>query len=801
RFGAVARGGLRWSDRPQDFRTEVLGLVKAQQVKNAVIVPVGAKGGFVPKQLPTGDDRNAWFEEGRESYKVFINSLLDVTDNLDGADLIAPENVVRLDGDDPYLVVAADKGTATFSDTANAISQSRDFWLDDAFASGGSAGYDHKKMGITARGGWEAVKRHFREMDWDIQTQPFTVVGCGDMSGDVFGNGMLLSEQIKLVAAFDHRDIFIDPDPDPATSFAERKRLFEMGRSSWKDYDEALISKGGGVFSRSQKALQISQEIRDVLDIAKSRVSPFELITAILKADADLLWFGGIGTYVRAPQESDADVGDRANDAVRITTDDLRVKVIGEGANLGVTQKARIAFGLGGGRVNSDAIDNSAGVNSSDVEVNIKIALGAAVRAGKLKIKARNTLLASMTDEVTDLVLRNNYQQTLALSIAERRGLAETEFQARFMADLEGRGLLDRAVEDLPDPIALSDRIADGKPLTRPELAVLLAYAKITLFDDLLATDVPDDPYFERDLIGYFPSKMQKKYASEIGDHRLRREIVATFLANSMINRGGPVFVNRLVDQTGASLADIARAYAATRAAFDMPSINAAIDALDTKIGGLTQVDLYKRVQDLLWRQTPWFLRYADFSEGIGAVAETYRKGIATLAKSLDTYLEPQAVARRDAAKTGLADVGVPDALAKQLADMEMLEAATDVIRIAENTASKLSVAAKIYFGIGSTFGTDTLMAAMSDHAADDYFDRVALNQAMVAVATAQRRIAETVIADHGTGAKAIDAWQDSIGVRGARTREMVSGLSTDANLSVSKFSVAAAMLGDLAPA
>ncbi|MEL6744787.1 MAG: NAD-glutamate dehydrogenase domain-containing protein, partial [Pseudomonadota bacterium] len=469
RFGPVARGGLRWSDRAQDYRTEVLGLVKAQQVKNAVIVPVGSKGGFYPKNLPPRDDYQAWFEEGKSAYKTFITSLLSVTDNIIEGEVAAPARTIRRDGNDPYFVVAADKGTATFSDTANDISQARDFWLDDAFASGGSAGYDHKAMGITARGAWEAVKRHFREMDRDIQSQPFTTVGVGDMSGDVFGNGMLLSKQTRLIAAFDHRDIFIDPDPDAAKSFKERQRLFKLGRSSWQDYKTDLISKGGGVFKRASKEIALSKEAADALGTQPGKMSPQDLLTIILKAPVDLMWFGGIGTYVRASHESNAEADDRANDPIRVTARDLRVKVIGEGANLGVTHPARIEFSSLGGACNSDAIDNSAGVNSSDVEVNIKIALSAAMKNAGLTREKRNTLLESMTDDVADLVLANNYKQTLAISLAQRTGLAELPHQQRMMQSLEDRGRLDRAVEDLPDDAMIAERMARGEPLTRPE--------------------------------------------------------------------------------------------------------------------------------------------------------------------------------------------------------------------------------------------------------------------------------------------------------------------------------------------
>ncbi|WP_292588413.1 NAD-glutamate dehydrogenase, partial [Mesorhizobium sp.] len=573
RFGPVARGGLRWSDRAQDYRTEVLGLVKAQQVKNAVIVPVGAKGGFYPKKLPMSAGRDAIFEAGTSAYKNFVSSLLSITDNIGVDGVIPPAGVVRRDPDDPYFVVAADKGTATFSDTANGISEKHHFWLDDAFASGGSAGYDHKKMGITAKGAWEAVKRHFREMNRDIQTEPFSVVGVGDMSGDVFGNGMLLSPATRLIAAFDHRDIFIDPDPDMAASMAERQRMFALPRSSWQDYDKSKLSEGGVIVSRNQKSITLPQAAAAAIGLSKTTATPVEIMSAILKARVDLLWFGGIGTYVRASGESNQDVGDRANDAIRVTALDVRAKVIGEGANLGVTQRARIEFGMNGGRCNSDAIDNSGGVNCSDVEVNIKIALASAMRKGSLTRPARNKLLAEMTDEVSALVLSNNYQQTLALSLARKRGLADIAHQARFMTALESRGLLDRAVETLPSPAALAEREARGEPLTRAELGVLLAYAKIVLFSDIVPSDVPDDPHFDRDLMGYFPERMAKKFAGEIRDHRLRREIIARVVANDLVNRGGPSFVNRLQEATGRPAADVVRTFAVVRDGFALPAL------------------------------------------------------------------------------------------------------------------------------------------------------------------------------------------------------------------------------------
>ncbi|HVT54444.1 MAG TPA: NAD-glutamate dehydrogenase, partial [Xanthobacteraceae bacterium] len=668
RFGKVARGGIRWSDRPQDFRTEILGLVKAQQVKNAVIVPVGAKGGFVPKRLPAAGGRDAILKEGTEAYKIFIGSLLDVTDNIDGAEIVHPPQVVRYDDDDPYFVVAADKGTATFSDVANGIALARGFWLGDAFASGGSAGYDHKKMGITARGAWESVKRHFREMNIDIGKTPFSVAGVGDMSGDVFGNGMLQENTIKLVAAFDHRDIFIDPTPDPARSFEERKRLYELPRSSWQDYDKKLISKGGGIYSRSLKSIPLSDEARALLGMSKKDVTPAELMNAILKLPVDLLWFGGIGTYVRASSESDERVGDRANDSIRVTAAQLRCKVIGEGANLGMTQRGRIEAARAGARLNTDAIDNSAGVNTSDVEVNIKIALSKPVSEGKLSEEARNELLASMTNEVATLVLRNNYLQTLALSLASRKAAADIGFEQRMMGTLEARDLLDRAVENLPTDAEIAERKKRGEGLTRPELAVTLAYAKLTLHTDLLGSQVPDDPYLARELTRYFPGALVERFPAAIEAHRLRREIIATMLSNSIVNRGGPSFIARVADESDAEAPAIARAFAVVRDAYGMTALNGEIDALDTKISGSLQLDLYSAVQSLLRDRVIWFIRNAPLEGGLAELVAHYRESIARLERDFDRLVTANAKTAMQERTASLAQEGVPESLARKIA-------------------------------------------------------------------------------------------------------------------------------------
>jgi glutamate dehydrogenase len=792
RFGMVARGGLRWSDRPQDFRTEVLGLVKAQQVKNAVIVPVGAKGGFVPKNLPPMSDRDAWFKEGTESYKIFINALLDVTDNLDEDKIVPPEQVNRFDGDDPYLVVAADKGTATFSDTANGISESRHFWLGDAFASGGSAGYDHKKMGITARGAWEAVKRHFREMNRDIQTEPFTAAGVGDMSGDVFGNGMLLSKATRLVAAFDHRDIFIDPDPDPATTWEERKRLFDMGRSSWKDYNESLISKGGGIFSRQLKSIPLSPEIQALLNLPKASAPPQEVMMAILKMEVDLLWFGGIGTYIRATTETDADAGDRANDPIRITAPQVGAKVIGEGANLGLTQLARIEFNKKGGRCNSDAIDNSAGVNSSDMEVNIKIALGAAVKSGKLTLEQRNTLLAEMTDEVADLVLRNNYLQTLAISMTHLQGMEDFGYQVRMMRQLEQAGLLDRVVEQLPDEATLDEMRKAGQLLTRAELGVLLAYAKITLYDALLESSVPDDDYLARELFRYFPDQMATTYQDEINGHRLRREIIATMLANSMINRGGPTFLTRLIDQTGATTTEIAQGFVAVRNSYDLTDLNTEIDALDTKIDGGLQLELYSEVQSLLLERVVWFKRNVSFDKGLSAVVERFRSGIAALRGRLEAVLpeEPAAVLNQRAAD--FVEKGVPEPLARRIAWLLAENAIPDIVIVSEETGADLDTAATAYYQVAHNFQIGSMHERANDLDVRDYFDGLALDRARATLFGAHRALAVEAVRDGG-----FSCWLEKHETQVERTKRAVTEI-LDGSLSVSKFSVAASLLSEI---
>jgi glutamate dehydrogenase len=750
RFGPVARGGLRWSDRREDFRTEVLGLVKAQQVKNAVIVPVGSKGGFYPKQLPDRGDREAWFEEGRESYKVFLRGLLDITDNLVEDVVKRPDNVICWDDDDPYLVVAADKGTATFSDTANGVAQEEyDFWLGDAFASGGSAGYDHKKMGITARGGWVSVQRHFREMDKDIQTEPFTVIGVGDMSGDVFGNGMLLSKQIRLVAAFDHRDIFIDPDPaDPERTWQERKRLFELARSSWQDYDQGLISPGGGVFSRSAKSIPLSDEIRKLIGAKDKSLSPNELIKTLLRTKAELLWFGGIGTYVKATTEQHYQVGDKANDALRVDATELGAQVIGEGANLGVTQAARIEFARNGGRVNADFIDNSAGVDSSDHEVNIKILLNPMVRDGQMDIPARNTLLEEMTDSVAEHVLEHNYDQTLALTIARNHAEEDLDAHERMMEQLEAAGRLDRRVEGLPSPEAMRALKDAGQGLSRPEIAVLISYAKITLFDGLVDSAVPDDPHFNDSLVTYFPAHLAQ-YADAMQGHRLKREIIATRLANDMVNLGGPTFIHRAKESTGISVGGIARAFEAGRQIFRFKDYTDQINALDNEAPAEVQNQLHDEVIRLLRRQTYFLARRGmnKSHEQISEVISAYQPGVDQLKDIITDIASPFDKAGVERRAAQYRKGGAPEALALYIARLRPLTSSSDVIDLARKMDWPLQATAWLYHRVGARFGFDRLRGAGGQLSSRVHWDRLAMRRLIEDLYASQQTLVEAMMA------------------------------------------------------
>jgi glutamate dehydrogenase len=798
RFGPIARGGLRWSDRAQDFRTEVLGLCKAQQVKNTVIVPEGSKGGFFPKRLPRDGSREAVMEEAIASYRIFVSALLEITDNLVDGAVVPPYDVIRHDGDDPYLVVAADKGTATFSDFANEISTSKGFWLGDAFASGGSAGYDHKKMGITARGAWESVKRHFREMDIDIQSEPFSAIGVGDMSGDVFGNGMLLSEKTRLLAAFDHRDIFIDPDPDPVTSFAERKRLFDMGRSSWQDYDTSKLSVGGGVFPRSSKSIRLTPQIRSLLEINADEVAPSELLRAILKSQADLLWFGGIGTYVRAGTETDADAGDRANDPIRIAANELRVKVIGEGANLGVTQAGRIAFAQAGGRINTDFIDNSAGVNSSDKEVNIKIAVGRAVADGRLDMPARNQLLASMTEDVAGDCLWNNYQQSLAISLAERRGVRDGALLARLMRQLEERGLIARDLEVLPSDPEIAARLSSDRGFTRPEIAVLMSWAKIALTKDLMQSTVPEDLTNESLLFEYFPEALRQNYHDDIAQHRLRREIIVTRIANSMINRAGPAMVVRIKDATGRDVADIAAAFMAARTIYDLPGLWAGTDALDNKIKGHVQLDLYSRTQGLLLDQSSELLRLGG-EISVSAMVGQYGSGVAELSASMANVLTQSQNEEVEAAKRAYVENGVPADLAQRVAQVEMLKHVPSIVKLSAATNRPLTASARLAYEALEYFRVDELEGRARGLHVTDYYDRLALSGALGALRSASRALTRDVLRSTDTEDTHIGPWIEANGSQVRTAKRQIEEIAGSGELTISRLTVAAAQIRELA--
>ena len=713
RAGKIARGGIRWSDRKEDFRTEILGLMKAQTIKNAVIVPIGSKGGFVVKQ-PSGS-REEFATAGIECYKTLIRGLLDLTDNIVGNGsgehrVVAPPQVVRHDGDDPYLVVAADKGTASFSDFANAISKEYGFWLGDAFASGGSTGYDHKAMGITACGAWELVKRHFRELGRNIESAAVTVIGVGDMSGDVFGNGMLSSRQLRLQGAFDHRHIFIDPDPDPETSFAERLRLFRLPRSNWADYDPALISRGGGVFERSAKSIPISQEMKRAFDIEAERLTPAELIRKLLTAAVDLLWFGGIGTFVKELHESHSEAGDHANDGLRINGDEIRAKVVGEGANLGVTQRGRIAFALAGGRINNDAIDNSAGVDTSDHEVNIKILLDQGIASGAVAAGERKQLLAGMVEDVASLVLRDNYLQGEALSVAEAHGLASLDRQMRMIRNLERSGRLDRGLENLPDDETLTARVAKGHGLVRPELAVLLAYAKMTLYDDLLASDLPDDPELAGELRGYFPAAVRDRLAAQIATHPLRREILATVVTNDLINRAGITFVHSMRARTERAAHEIARAYTIVRVVFELRDIWKEIESLDNEVSAQVQIEMLLEIIGMIDRAAAWLLyrRRLDLASEISKFAPHVRG----LAASLLGLLPERDRGVVDERRLRLADSGVPEQLAIRIGGSNYLAAALEIADLVENSGQALDRAARVYYGVGARVALDEMRAA-----------------------------------------------------------------------------------------
>jgi glutamate dehydrogenase len=694
RFGPVARGGLRWSDRREDFRTEVLGLVKAQTVKNAVIVPVGAKGGFVVKQpQPSLDDVIA-------NYSTFVRGMLDLTDNIVDGTVAPPHDVVRRDSDDPYLVVAADKGTASFSDIANGIAEQYGYWLGDAFASGGSSGYDHKAMGITARGAWESVKRHFRELRVNIQEQDFTVVGIGDMSGDVFGNGMLLSKHIRLVAAFDHRHVFIDPNPDAATSYDERRRLFDLARSSWDDYDRSLISEGGGVFPRTAKSIKLSPQARDVLGMDAESLTPAEVIRGILRAPVDLLWNGGIGTYVKSATETNADAGDRTNDVVRVNGRDLRATVVGEGGNLGFTQRGRIEFARAGGLIYTDAIDNSAGVDTSDHEVNIKILLGAIEAAGDMTRKQRDELLAQMTDDVAALVLRDNYEQAIALGNSLVNAASMLHVHARLIDALVAAGDLDRDLEFLPNKEEIAERHAAGEGLTAPEFAVLLAYRKITLTQDLLDSDLPDDPAYDGVLTAYFPEPLRERFTQQMHEHRLRREIVVTGVVNHMVNRAGITFAMRLMEETGASPVEIVRAHSVASTVFGVDRLWSSVEALDNEVPADVQTSMFLELRRLVERAARWLLNNRRAPIDVLATVDAFESGVEAVTGKLIDHIADTDRAAFEQRRDGLVSSGVPGDVAEQFALLTPLYSALDIVEVAAAAKRPVDEVADVYFAV-----------------------------------------------------------------------------------------------------
>ncbi len=799
RGGKVARGGIRWSDRREDFRTEILGLMKAQQVKNAVIVPVGAKGGFVVKRPPGGGDREAVQNEGIACYRMLVQGLLDITDNRVGGGVVPPVDVIRRDDDDPYLVVAADKGTATFSDIANALSNDYGFWLGDAFASGGSQGYDHKKMGITAKGAWESVKRHFRELGTNIQEEPFTVVGVGDMSGDVFGNGMLLSPCIKLVAAFNHLHIFVDPDPDPAVSFAERQRLFELPRSAWSDYATDLLSPGGRIFDRRAKTLTLTPEIRARFGLRDTQMTPPALIRALLKAEVDLLWFGGIGTYVKAADESHADAGDRANDGLRVDAEDLRCKVIGEGANLGLTQQGRIAYAARSGRINTDFIDNSAGVDCSDHEVNIKILLDAVVTDGDMTGKQRNALLEQMTDEVAALVLRDNYLQTQAITLIAAEGAAAIDDQIRLMRLLEGQGRLDRGVEALPDDETLAERAAAGQGPTRPEIAVLFAYCKLWLYDHVIESDLPDDKHMADDVVRYFPTPLQQRFGDRIAGHRLRRELIATSLTNSLINRVGGTFVSELSEKSAMPPIDIARAYIIARDVFRAREIWEKIEALDNAVPAAVQTDLHRDVQRLLERTTMWFLRNGGTPIDITANVEAYRAPLTTVAERIATVLPEDVNARILHRAERFESEGVPGSLARRVAYLIVLPSGCDIVRIARMRELDGEAVARLYYAVGDLLGFGWLRYQAERLPAASYWQKLALSATVEELYASQSALTTAVIDAAGTaGDGAVEDWAAARGPQVARMRGLLAELEGTSPVDLSMLTVASRQLGAL---
>lgn len=794
RGGKVARGGLRWSDRREDFRTEILGLVKAQQVKNTVIVPVGAKGGFVCKNLPVAEGRAAVQQEGQECYKIFIRSLLDVTDNIVDGEIVHPKDVVRLDEDDPYLVVAADKGTATFSDIANGISEEFNFWLGDAFASGGSIGYDHKKMGITARGAWESVKRHFREIGVDCQTTEFTCLAVGDMAGDVFGNGMLLSKHTRLVCAFNHLHIFFDPTPDAKKSYAERQRLFENPSLSWDDYNKSLISKGGGVFSRAAKSIKLSPEMKKCLGTKQASMTPNELIHNALKMEVDLIWNGGIGTYVKGSNETHTEVGDRANDTVRVNGKDVRAKIVGEGGNLGLTQLGRIEYAANGGRANTDFIDNVGGVDCSDNEVNIKILLNSLVNSGDLTVKQRNELLYDMTDDVADLVIQDCYRQTQSMSITHLSGAGQLKEQLRFIHGLERDGALNRELEFIPSDDELSDRLASGQGLTRPELSVLIAYGKMVLKERLNISAITDNPYHGKLLIEAFPEVLRERFATHMEDHPLRAEIIATKLTNNMINDMGLNFAFRMQEETGSTFEEITTAYSVVKGVFGMHALWLDIEKLDNKIDANVQLRMLDTMRRTLRRASRWYLRHGDKTLPVEEAIKFYQPTFADLSKNLKTYLVAEEFEQLEDNAKALQDGGVPKAIAVKVSSLSNLFCALDLAQVAKTEKRKIALVASLYFKLGSKLDLHWFLDQITRQTVSNHWQALARASYREELDWQQRSLTNVLLHSDPKGADAeqmLKNWMDNNETLLERWYHMLSEFKTSSTHEFAKFSVA----------
>jgi glutamate dehydrogenase len=797
RGGKVARGGLRWSDRHEDFRIEIQGLVKAQMTKNSVIVPVGSKGGFVVKKDLQGLNRDEFMNEGIGAYKTFLRGLLDITDNVINGKIVKPKNVKCYDLDDPYLVVAADKGTATFSDIANGVSAEYNFWLGDAFASGGSQGYDHKKMGITAKGAWVSVVRHFSEMEKDIEKEEFTVVGIGDMSGDVFGNGLLRSNNSQLIAAFNHLHIFVDPKPNSKKSFQERLRLFNLPRSSWCDYNKKLISAGGGVYARSLKKIKISKQVKKIFKITEDELAPNALIKYIISADCDLLWNGGIGTYAKASKENNVEVGDRANDSVRVNANQLKCRIVGEGGNLGLTQKARIEYAENGGRINTDALDNSAGVDCSDHEVNIKIALKSAIDNDKITSNQRNQILEAMTEEVEELVLRDNFLQTQAISIAQYQGVSALEHQNRLMERLEKVSLLDRKVEFLPDQEEIHKKQTDSQSLTRPELCVLLAYSKIYLYNSLVNSDLPDSEYYYNDLIRYFPEKMSVKFEKEIANHPLKREIIATFTANSMINRLGITFFNRLAADTGMKKCDIARAYTITRDVFNLREVWQDIESLLGVVKHDIMMQMFREVANLVERSTAWFLRNMKQPLNVSKTVNEFTPFIKKISSNLENILSPSSMKVYNEKHKFYSSNNVPELLAKKIAAIDGLTSVCFIVQVAKGKRVSVELVAQIFYEIGVNMNLRYLRITAAGMNLDNYWEKLSINNFIDNLFDQQMHITNEVIKKAiahkkiKTSREAINFWLKDNQKQVDRFNELINDIQTHEFPDFSMLSVA----------